>query len=418
MIVVVSKDTPDVFHQCVMVSSLKKVKELSQDSEITALVIHNFEEPIFEAGIFISDIQKVSITKIIYINAEPEPMLTMPIQGVHGYIYQDEFYLEDEEELLALLDDIGISPDSNSTELATTDNVAIIKDFIEAFSRNESRIQAPIYLQQVDAALTELEETTRQQELQISTMGTSAIEVFQRASKIITNLNDQKKVIMDKLKEIENAQPVISGRAPLSGGGTVFFPSTRYTGQNNVLLIREYSFCRYLTSFVLSYAHYLHYEKNKRVKVIFTVNKGAGIINKYSDFTTITQESYNISSLVDEDIVVTNVPKQELMLKLTKAPADVTIVVDRLYGNSDIVVGRVKRLCAVNGFSDIARYKNVGCDINTSIFTTVNHGKLGAFGYIPHIKGYPPQEDARLALYSQNCHALYEKIDNYIGLVN
>ena len=417
MIVVVSKDTPDVFHQCVMVSSLKKVKELSQDSEITALVIHNFDEPIFEAGIFISDIQKVSITKIIYINAEPEPMLTMPIQGVHGYIYQDEFYLEDEEELLALLDDIGISPDDNSTALATTDSVTIIKDFIEAFSRNESRIQAPIYLQQVNAALTELEETTRQQELQITSMGTSAIEVFQRASTIITNLNDQKKVIMDKLKEIENAQPISSGRAPL-GGGTLFFPSTRYMGQNNVLLIREYSFCRYLTSFVLAYAHYLHYEKNKRVKVVFTVNKGAGIINKYADFTTITQESYSITSLADEEIVVTNVPKQELMLKLTKAPSDVTIIVDRLYGNNDIVTGRVKRLCAVNGYSDIARYKNVGCDISSTIFTTVNHGKLGAFGYIPHIKSYPRERDARTAMYSQNCHALYEKIDNYIGLVN
>ena len=417
MIVVVSKDTPDIFHQCVMVSSLKRVKELSADSEITALVIHNFDEPVFEAGIFISDIQKVSIAKIIYINAEPEPMLTMPIQGVHGYIYQDEFYLEDEEELLALLDDIGAIPDDSSTALATTDSVTIIKDFIEGFSRNESRIQAPIYLQQVNAALTELEETTKQQELQITTMGTSAIEVFQRASKIITNLNDQKKVIMDKLKEIEEAQPVVQQtRAPL--GGTLFYPSTRYMGQNNVLLIREYSFCRYLTSFVLAYAHYLHYEKNKRVKVIFAVNKGAGILNKYSDFTTITQESYSITSLVDEEIVVTNVPKQELMLKLTKAPSDVTIVVDRLYGNNDIITGRVKRLCAVNGFSDIQRYKNVGCDIGSTIFTTVNHGKLGAFGCIPHIRSYPRERDARLAMYGQNCHDLFEKIDNHIGLVN
>lgn len=417
MIVVVSKSKPDIFKKCVLVDSLIKVKDLLQSGEISVLVIHSFSEPIFEAGLFIADIQKISTAKIVYINESPEPMLTMPVQGVNGYVAKDEFYLDDEDELLALLDELGLGDENNSTALATTNSVAIIKDFIEAFSRNESRIQAPIYLQQVDAALTELANTTKQQELQITTMGTSAIEVFQRASDIITKLNEQKNMIVEKLKELEVSQPVQPTRPPLSGG-VLSYPTVKYMGQNNVLLIREYSHCKYLTSMVLAYAYYLHYERNKRVKVVFVVGKNAGIAKKYNDFASITQASVSSAqSLMEQEVVMINIPKGDLMLQLAKMPSDVTIIVDRLYGNNDIITGRVKKLSAVSGYSDISRYRDFGCDIKNSIFSIVNHAKVGSFGYIPHIKSYPAERDARLAMYSQNCHDLFEKIDNYIGLI-
>ena len=178
-----------------------------------------------------------------------------------------------------------------------------------------------------------------------------------------------------------------------------------------MLLLREYSPCRYLTTFCLGYAHHLHYQLNKRVKLVFVHGKGAGISAKYSEFTSITQESMNISTLYDSEIIATNNPKKEVMKELLTKPNDIVIVVDRLYGSQDIVSGRVTRVNVASSRSDVKKFNLVPDD---TIFTVTAQPKQ--LFCISHIKSFPVEPDARYALYANLMRGNYEILDKKLGL--
>ena len=407
MKVIVSTELDDNFTKFVVVDSFKKVKELQG---VTTLVIHKYKESDFDAGVFVSQFHNNGIDQFIYISSSPSSTLQMVLKGVNGYYYEDEFYFEDEEELSTLLEDLGMEDEDENTSLATS-ALNVVNDFVSSFAKGDERIKAPLYLENVTSAVNELSLLTHQQELQLNTMGASALEVFEKASAIIRNMDAQNKNIEKKLEELENQQNNSFSSKPAFGNSIMFFSPYKYIGNSKILLIREYAPCRYLTSFVIGYLHHLHYVLNRRPKLIFVHQKGAGVSAKYADFTSITQESMNMSSLYDNEIIATNNPKKEVMKDLLTKQNDVIIVVDRLYGNQDIVSGRVTKINAVGSRSDIARYKVRPED---TIFSITRQPK--ELFTLPTIKNFPTEIDARYAAYTQVLGSKYEILDNKLGL--
>lgn len=407
MKVIVSTELDDNFTKFVVVDSFKKVKELQG---VTTLIIHKYKESDFDAGVFVSQFHNNGIDQFIYISSSPSSTLQMVLKGVNGYYYKDEFYFEDEEELSTLLEDLGMEDEDENTSLATS-ALNVVNDFVSSFAKGDERIKAPLYLENVTSAVNELSLLTHQQELQLNTMGASALEVFEKASAIIRNMDAQNKNIEKKLEELENQQNNSFSSKPAFGNSIMFFSPYKYIGNSKILLIREYAPCRYLTSFVMGYLHHLHYVLNRRPKLIFVHQKGAGVSAKYADFTSITQESMNMSSLYDNEIIATNNPKKEVMKDLLTKQNDVIIVVDRLYGNQDIVSGRVTKINAVGSRSDIARYKVRPED---TIFSITRQPK--ELFTLPTIKNFPTEIDARYAAYTQVLGDKYEILDNKLGL--
>lgn len=408
MRVIVSTEVQDNFNNYVVVDSLEKCLQLTG---VDVLVIHKVKDDTFKAGVAISQLHKSGVKTFIYIAEDPIAIIRMAIRGVGGYYYEDEFYLEDEDELNALLDEIN-GTDGTGTELATT-STAIISDFIQAFARGDEKIKAPVYLQQVDQACTELCNITQKQEIQIKTMGSSAIEVFERASNIIKSMDDQRKLIEKQLDELANSQTAVAQSKPSLDNAVNAFSPFHYNSSAKVLLVRELSPCRYLTSFLLAYTQYIKYTLNKRVKLIFIVQRGAGVLSKYNNYPKITEQptAYD-NTLYGADIVVTNCPKRDVMKKLTSTGMDMYIIVDRLYGVKDIVTGRCTKVNAVSGFSDLARY-NVKADTCIFPITSVK----GEFFCIPSIKGFPTDVDARYMAYGKVCEEGYKKLDKLSGIV-
>lgn len=407
MKVIVSTELDDNFTKFVVVDSFKKVKELQG---VTTLIIHKYKESDFDAGVFVSQFHNNGIDQFIYISSSPSSTLQMVLKGVNGYYYEDEFYFEDEEELSTLLEDLGMEDEDENTSLATS-ALNVVNDFVSSFAKGDERIKAPLYLENVTSAVNELSLLTHQQELQLNTMGASALEVFEKASAIIRNMDAQNKNIEKKLEELENQQNNSFSSKPAFGNSIMFFSPYKYIGNSKILLIREYAPCRYLTSFVMGYLHHLHYVLNRRPKLIFVHQKGAGVSAKYADFTSITQESMNMSSLYDNEIIATNNPKKDVMKDLLTKQNDVIIVVDRLYGNQDIVSGRVTKINAVGSRSDIARYKVRPED---TIFSITRQPK--ELFTLPTIKNFPTEIDARYAAYTQVLGSKYEILDNKLGL--
>lgn len=407
MKVIVSTELDDNFTKFVVVDSFKKVKELQG---VTTLIIHKYKESDFDAGVFVSQFHNNGIDQFIYISSSPSSTLQMVLKGVNGYYYEDEFYFEDEEELSTLLEDLGMEDEDENTSLATS-ALNVVNDFVSSFAKGDERIKAPLYLENVTSAVNELSLLTHQQELQLNTMGASALEVFEKASAIIRNMDAQNKNIEKKLEELENQQSNSFSSKPAFGNSIMFFSPYKYIGNSKILLIREYAPCRYLTSFVMGYLHHLHYVLNRRPKLIFVHQKGAGVSAKYADFTSITQESMGMSSLYDNEIIATNNPKKEVMKDLLTKQNDVIIVVDRLYGNQDIVSGRVTKINAVGSRSDIVRYKVRPED---TIFSITRQPK--ELFTLPTIKNFPTEIDARYAAYTQVLGSKYEILDNKLGL--
>lgn len=408
MKVIVSTELEDKYNGYVVVRDFKAVKDLKG---VTVLILHKCDNiSDFDAGVFISNFYSSGIKSFVYINSNPSKVIKTVINGVGGITYEDEFYFDDEDELNSLLDDLGVDVGTNSLVLSSTQ---VVKDFIGAFSRGEERIQAPVYLEQVSQAVNELSELVHKQELQINEMGVSAIEVFEKASEIIHSMNDQKKILEEQLERLEDSQDSRQAYRQNSSlsSAILFYPTYKYVGTSKVLNVRELSPCRYLTSFLLAYTHYVHYELNKRVKFIIAHQKGKGVADKYADFTSITQESMNIAVLYENEIIATNNPKKEVMRKLTQQNDDVIIVLDRLYSSTDIISGKIKKVNALSGFSDIDRFK---VKPDTCIFPiTSQHNEL--FN-IPLIKNYPKEVDMQYAVYAQTCKEQFNILNNLLEL--
>lgn len=408
--VIVSKTVSDIFNNFVVVQSLREVRNLKG---VTTLIIHTYEEDDFKAGITISDFYKSGITQFVYISEKPSFTLRMVLNGLNGYFFEDEFYLEDEEELLCLLDELGMESDSEGNELVATSSIQIVHGFIDAFVRGEEKVKLPMYLDQVNQAINELSTITQKQELQLNAMGNSALEVFERASTIIKNMEEQRRNIEKQLDELINTQNSAMSSKQSFGNSVTFFQPYQYLGNDKVLLIRELTPCRYLTSFLLGYVHHLHYIKNKRVKLVFVHQKGVGLATIYDAFASITQETINVASIYDEEVIATNSPKKEVMKEIFSKHCDVTIIVDRLYGKDDIVSGRVTaKLNAVSGKGDLDKFKVKAEDCIFSVTSQPNQ-----FCVLPTIKQFPNELDARYAAYAQACGETYTKLDNKLKLL-
>lgn len=408
MKVIISKSLEDNYNNFIVVDSFKKVRELTG---VTTLIIHRPTEDQFNSGVFMAEFHNMGINQFVYISEDPDITIKMLVSGLKGHIITDEFYLEDEEELMMLLEELGVSNEED-TSLATS-NIQVVNDFMQAFARGEERIKAPLYLEQVNQALEGLSTLTQQQEIQIKEMGNSAIEVFEKASSIIRNMDNQRKMIEQQLQELEDSQYNSVPSRPSLGNSIQFFSPIKYNGNAKILFIREYSHCRYLTSFVLGYVHHVHYVSNKRVKLIICHQKGQGVSYIYKDmFTIIDDGSANIVSLYDSELVATNSPKKEVIKDLLSKPCDLFVVVDRLYGSNDILEGRITtKINAVGGNADLKRFNIKAED---TIFPVIENNK--GLMYLPTVKDYATQIDARYATYETVHEKNFNLLDTKVGL--
>lgn len=409
MKVIVSTELKDIFNSFVVVDSFERVKELK---DVGTLILHKCKETDFDAGVCISELHNTgSIIQFVYINENPSAVLRMVVTGIKGYYTADEFYLEDEEELLLLLEDLGASDADENKELPAQPALEVVTDFVGAFARNEKRINAPVYLEQVRGAINELSTLSQQQSTQLTTMGLSAISIFENASKVIQHMDENRKALSEKLDQLEREQAEAISPKTAFSSSIMYFAPYKYIGNAKVLLIREYAHCRYLTSFILGYLHHLRYELNLKAKLVFVYQKGAGVSAKYSEYPEINQTSMTMASLYDNEIVTTNNPKKEVMRDLLNTSNDIIVVIDRLYGSQDIVTGRVSKVNAVSGFSDVKRYKLKPFD---TIFSVTSQREQ--LFTLSNIRNYPREVDARKSAYLHCMAEHYRILDQRAGV--
>lgn len=411
MKVIVSDKLEDNYTQYIVMPSFKDV--IDKLDSISRVIIHHVAATEFDVGVYISKLNEGGIKEVAYICEEQVNSIKLCVLALHGLVLDDEFYYEDEEELDVTVSDYFEEGESESTELTTQSNIEIISDFISAFTHGDAKINAPVYIRQVNAALEDLASYTEKQDIVIKDFANTALDTFTKASYLINKMQKTKKDLEERLQQVEDT--IIKGNSvkvtPKERmNQAMFFSSYQYIGGAKVLCIRELSPCRYLTSFVLGLKNYLSLAKNKRVKLIICYTKSAGMGKKYRDFTSITSESKNNKALYQADIVTTNTPNNTVMAELMHQKDDIIIVLDRLYGSQPILKkNNITLLNAVSGISDLNKYEVRPQDC---IFTITKHPDN--FCCIQHIKGFALDADTRKAQYMQSCSDTYDKLLEYM----
>ena len=404
--VIVSKTLDDKFKNFTVVREFKHVKSLDMD-KISVLIIYDFPGTDFDAGVFISDFYKAGIKTFVYISKDPNVTVKMAINGVSGFVFDDDFYFDDEEELEDLIDSLGIEEDES---LADT-SAAIVGDFIQSFARGDEKIKAPLYLEQVTEAVNELSKSVNQKDYQIAVMGESAIDIFSRASDIIRTMSANKTKLETQLKDLQRIQSSANNIKPTFNNNVQFFPQVQYMRTPKLLLIREYTPCRYLTSFLLMYNQYVHYRLNKRTKFVILYKNCFCESRRYRDeFAKISNETYKMDSLYDKELIAINAPKKEVMNKLFDKQIDLFIVLDRMYENEDMISGRIKKLNAVSGIGDTAVFNIKPEQTIMSITDEEN-----SFCVLKSLANYPKDFDAQVTVYFQSYQNFFKKMDKFIG---
>ena len=393
-----------------VVSSLREVVRLTG---IKTLILHSHPEETSEAGVLVAELRSKGVEQFYIISDSISATTKLVVSGVGGVILEDESYYNDERELDALLEMNSLEIVSGGAETS----LRVITDYIKAFARGEQRVHYPVYLQQVNSALETLGVTYKDMELKVQETTLTALSVFEIASEAVQSTEKQIAKLQEDFErteeeynkamaEIERHKSIIEASASTPsaisrgmGANIQYFQPHTYQGGKNVLLVRELTPCRYLTTLMLFLHHYISHAKNRKVKLIFVVQKNSGVSKKYTDMTTITQESMNNKQLYTRDVVVTNNPKREVMTELlSQAGDEIVIVVDRLYGTQDILNGRIKKINAISGASDFARY---GVEPENCISTVTNY--TGVKVHVPLIQGYGTDKTSRQSAYLKHC---------------
>ncbi len=398
MNVIVSVDLADEYKNFKVIDDLKWVDENME--KIDVLILHTFREPEFYVGVYIAKLRAQGLTRFFYINNAPVTAVTMVVEGAGGVVVRDEFYLTDEEELNILLKE-------DETALIVTNDadadVQIVKKFLQAFVTNDPRIKAPVYLDQVNDAITSLATTTEKQSICIKDMGNSALAVFEKAHELITKLEEKRRKIEMQLSELEKSDHNSVGLT----NTVMSYPPINYMRGVPLLDIRIVGECPFLLSYVEALAYYIRNIKNKSVKLAYILPKNMWTANKYKNWTLLNEQTCKLSSIYDNDTFLVFTPKKEVMQPLLEKPTDAFIFVDGL-NNTDIVNGKIKQIYATNSLSSIETRK-----LNTTNVIASSIPIENADDYLcvlQQIAKYPTNEEARYKYYLQLFEASMENI--------
>ena len=403
-------DTFEVIDDC---SKLEKL------SDIEVLVIHDTNIDDWDVGLlFPKWINMLNIKMFLYINPEPAVKITMLVNSVNGMdgivsaCYTDDFYLDNEEDLLILVDELRNGTSENEVRDLISSSGGIVHDFCRMVAKGDERAKTNIVINQAKEAIDDIINVCINQLNAIKEMDASALEIFERAGSVIDGMSKQNKLLKEQLAQLEASSMGESTR-PVFSNSVLIFPTYKYSQLAKVLYIREYAPCRYLTSFLVAYQHYLHYSREKRVKLVFVVQRGPLVSKRYDDIPSISPESEKLDSLYESEIIVTNNPKESVLRKLFEQNDDVYIIVDRLYQKQPILSGRIKQLNAVSGDGDLDRY-NIGASNTIFSIDTKENGVT----LLRKIQGFPTEKNAQYSAYYKFYKDTFLEMDKMIGFAS
>lgn len=405
IIVVTRKSIQYSPRQFLKVESLKQAA--STVGNIEFLVYNESTDTDNEKSIYIDQLRS-RVGKFIYIR-DPERgddavKLLMP--ALNGIVFDDEYFLEDEEELLNMLE-----CSSEIKALTTMNGVAVVNDFFQRYMANENgkEVSNKAYLSVVKNAVRTMVGDYDSKNKELIQMSKTATELFTNTSKALAGSDAQIGLLKKQMEDFEEkirARRDLPDTSVSVGPAINYFPQIRYLKEKRIIRIKELGNVPFLTSFTLGLRLYLENVKNVKPKLIVIWQKGSLIEKSYSDFNWITQSTMKDKrNFYGQSIVFTNHPSSDVINELLKDDEfDTFIILDRsLYDNVHLVNSKGDLFYAVGSPRYIKKFRLSPRDCFSS---TISKGNW-AF-YIDYDENYPAERVNRERFYMQTYKEEYE----------
>ncbi|MEC2463363.1 hypothetical protein P9X10_00430 [Bacillus cereus] len=392
------------------VDSLKEVTEVDANSII---LLHSFQEDSYQASLLLSDIYRTKgANKFIYINENPLEGVKVLVDSLRGVVEEDESLLEDKDEIEGLVE--LVKEDSLSVALGEQENehssFKVLTEFLTKFAEGDESLNDDLYLAVVNRAVSNISKDMKLRDEKIDLMGKGVIATYNNTTKVINSLQAESEKMKNTLLEIEQDREYAKASRNRLGSLT-YYPSITYTGNTPLVVFKEISACRYLTSMVLAYMNHLKTVKNKRVRLIVVTGKQELLRKRYEGFYELTPQSIRRSDAITRDIAFTSTPLRDMMLHMTKQSDEVILVLDRTYEKDPIFTGKSKVIYGVTSLREVHAHNLKQEDCIMSL-----RGTKRMLMRLTHIGEYPTDKESRLDRYEKSFYKDFNAIDDYLGI--
>lgn len=389
--------------------NVKSLRDASQVvGSIDFLVYHKSNEKQESIIDYLSELKDKAKTLVYIRNKDKaDQAIQMIVTGSGGKYIDDEFFLENSNELNNLLSQIN-----SITALVEMGGVNVLSDFFNRYLQNGSSGFNKQYLAVVREAVSGMITEYKQKELEIIQMSETATEIFARSSKIISGIEEERKNLQDAIKKMKDASESKSSYgAGLSGiPNVLFFPQISYPKDKHIIRIKDIGGCIFLTSFAMGLRLYLEQVKNVRPKLIFVESVGSQYETKYKGYPWITQRTYKSMENFFNPVVFVNYPIKDVLFRLLDdTDYDTFIIVDKLRASKNHVLNSrgntVKYAISGEGIINKFNLKKPDC------FCTIREVK-GTMFTVPVFPEYPIEKEQRIRLYMRSCDSFYEVLSS------
>lgn len=407
MRVIISKENPQL-KGYIYLKRLEDLKEVKGNIEY--LILGDLEDVDIGVLAFLTsfcDFNKPD--NILYIASEDKTSLNLKtcIIGLGGKYYDEDFFLESEEDLETLLNE-----KEEINALMTMPGEGVLKDFKRRF--DEGKLQNPTtqYLKVVFNALGDVTEEYNNKKNEIEAISQETISIFKDISRITEDSSKELDTLKEQLnKVIEQVETQgYSQPAPTiadNSKGMIFFPRiSAREGTKKILKIRDVGGTKYLFSFLLGFVKFLYEIRYLKPKLIFLepISDLNDIL--YKDYTFITRDNYQRTDLYNKkNIIFTSHPTINVMnMLLAEDVKDIFIVVDRTLNFKEHLLKGNDILFAANS-SNVLDKLNVPKEQRIC-----SQGTKDPFIFLKEIEGYSDDVVMRERQYLDKFQDEYDKL--------
>lgn len=387
-------------------------EEVPQNS---TLVLHSTSEDEIDASLLLDKlISSNNFSELFYINSSPLNSIKMYVKSVNGVCEEDESVLHDASSLdefrMLFRNNLVPSISEYKNDLVSfEDNLSILLNLIDDLKNENSNVfKSPM--------VTTLERLTESlisdKEEDVETIKGLYKFVHDMATNTNKKLDHLKNLVFDSQQSLERV--LKQGGNTKRGTQTVIsYPSVSYYGTTNVIVFKEYSSCRYLTSFVLAFSGYLQKIKHLRVKVLLVAVETQLAKKRYEPtFMLVNDKNYTKSSSLQSKSTWVTTPTSTIINNQLDLNNEVVLVIDRMYGSESIINNKVNVIHCVRGVLEMNANNLQVSDVIASISSIDLKREVG---YLPTVRRYPTTVEKRRDTLAKTYESLFVKLyNNYI----
>lgn len=383
-----------------------KVKKLSEVEKITGkidcLVYHKSNESSEEKVMYLTNL-KDSVPRIVYIRNKEDcdKAIKLIVVGSGGKYFDDEFFLENAQELLSLilnLDEVNALAEMNGT--------GVVSDFFNRYLSEGSSGFNREYLKIVKEAVLAMTTDYKKKDLELLQMSETATELFAHTASMISKVEEEKDKLKESVKALQEAKEEIISVPKINTPSVLFFPIVSYLKDKNIIRIKEIGNVSYLTSFSFGLRLYLENVKYVKAKLIIILPVGEMYNKQYQEYKWVTQTNCSTMDGYYNSIVFTNYPTKEVMNRLLDdTDYDTFIIVDRLKSSEKHLLnckGSIKYAVESIGKAEKFNIKSIA-----SFYLNIE--KVGLFT-LKYDDKYPSEKEQRERYYLREYSVAFESL--------